>query len=514
MAVIQNIPESKQTPSALKGLLKYCMRPDKTNLNESVQLVSGHNCVPEMALKSFLATQALYKAEQEKHIAEGKENVLFYQYVQSFSPKDKLTPEQAHEIGMQFVREFFPKHEVVVATHLDNNQLHNHFVINATSFVDGKKLHTNKYTLSDMRQLNDEICLTHGLSVLKPYDPTKPSMNLGQREYRAQEKDESWKFELLLVITDLMKTCGSKDDFIRKLKEKGYDVRWEEHHKTMTYTCPNGMKVRDNKLHDARFLKGAMEREFRIREQLLESLDQIGERASRGDSRETLSADSLCYTERAMGADAQPAERAVGVSRNVADGNGQTPDFEGNRPFYEYDSGETAHDVQQPDGRGEGKCQTGWEQSREVYFGSLILAAGAEQRADRSSRQDHEASVPVHSSSLSDLSPAVGAGISALLALAVLDSSDDPEEQRRRYEAYLASQNLKFVMDIIVKVLEKLNEIDERKAAQSFQTEMRNEVVQHGETTEQAEQSTEREVNEQEETEEQEQEQQMDEQTM
>ena len=478
MSVIQNIPESKQTPSALKGLLKYCMRPDKTNLNESVQLVSGHNCVPEMALKSFLATQALYKAVQEKHIAEGKENVLFYQYVQSFSPKDKLTPEQAHEIGMQFVREFFPKHEVVVATHLDNNQLHNHFVINATSFVDGKKLHTNKYTLSDMRQLNDEICLAHGLSVLKPYDPSKPSMNLGQREYRAQEKGQSWKFELLLVITDLMKTCGSKEEFIKKLREKGYDVRWEEHQKTMTYTCPNGMKVRDNKLHDARFLKGAMENEFRIRGQHLESLARFGEETSQRNSRAALSADGLCDTERPVAADAQPAERAVGVSRNAADGNGPAPDFEGNRPFYEYDYGETAQDVQQSDGRGEGKCQTGWEQSREVYFGSLVLAAGAGQGAENSSRQDHEASVPVHSSSLPDLSSAVGAGISALLALADLDSSDDPEEQRRRYEAYLASQNLKFVMDIIVKVLEKLNEIDERRAANLVRNELDREVAE------------------------------------
>ena len=510
MAVIQNIPESKQTPSALKGLLKYCMRPDKTNLNERVQLVSGHNCVPEMDMKSFLATQALYKAEQEKHIAEGKENVMFYQYVQSFSPTDKLTPEQAHEIGMQFVREYFPKQEVVVATHLDNNQLHNHFVINATSFIDGKKLHTNKYTLSDMRQLNDEICLAHGLSVLKPYDPTKPSMNLGQREYRAQEKGESWKFELLLVITDLMKNCGSKQEFIDKLRERGYDVRWEEHHKTMTYTCPNGMKVRDNKLHDARFLKGAMENEFRIRGQHLESLARFGEEAGQRDSRTALSADGLCDTAGAVAADAVAAERAVGVPRNIADGNGQTPDLEGNRPFYEYDYGETAHDVQQSDGRGEGKCQTGWEQSREVYFGSLILAAGAEQRADRSSRQDHEASVPVHSSSLPDLSPAVGAGIGALLALAELDSSNDPEEQRRRYEAYLASQNLKFVMDIIVKLLEHINEIDERRAANV----VRNESVQQEDTTEQAEKSTEQEVTEQEETEEQEQEQQIDEQTM
>jgi len=514
MAVIQNIPESKQTPSALKGLLKYCMRPDKTNLNESVQLVSGHNCVPEMALKSFLATQALYKAEQEKHIAEGKENVLFYQYVQSFSPKDKLTPEQAHEIGMQFVREYFPKHEVVVATHLDNNQLHNHFVINATSFVDGKKLHTNKYTLSDMRQLNDEICLAHGLSVLKPYDPTKPSMNLGQREYRAQEKGESWKFELLMVITELMKTCGSKQEFIDKLRERGYDVRWEEHHKTMTYTCPNGMKVRDNKLHDARFLKGAMENEFRIRGQHLESLARFGEEAGQRDSRAALSADCVCDTERPVAADALAAERAVGVPRNAADGNGQTPDRERNRTLYEQDSEGSVHNVQQSDGGSERERPTGWEQSREIYVGGLILAAGAGQRADRSSRQDHEASVPVHSGSLPDLSPAVGAGIGALLALAELDSSNDPEEQRRRYEAYLASQNLKFVMDIIVKVLEKLNEIDERMAAQSIQTEVRNEMEHQEETSEQAEQSTEQEVTEQEETEEQEQEQQMDEQTM
>ena len=485
------------------------MRPDKTNLNERVQLVSGHNCVPEMALKSFLATQALYKAEQEKHIAEGKENVMFYQYVQSFSPKDKLTPEQAHEIGMQFVREFFPKHEVIVATHLDNNQLHNHFVINATSFVDGKKLHTNKYTLSDMRQLNDEICLAHGLSVLKPYDPTKPSMNLGQREYRAQEKGESWKFELLLVITDLMKTCGSKDEFIRRLKEKGCDVRWEEHHKTMTYTCPNGMKVRDNKLHDARFLKGAMENEFRIRGQHLESLAGFGEEGGQRDSRAALSADGLCDTERPVAADAQPAERAVGVPRNAAGGNGQAPVFEGNRPFYEYDYGETAHDVQQSDGRGEGKCQTGWEQSRKVYFGSLIFAAGAEQRAENSSRQDHEAPAEIYDSGIPVLAAAVGDGLALLLELASVDTSEDPEEQRRRIEATIACQNLGFVIGIVIGLI---------KAAEDHSSEpeisVRNEVVQQGETTEQAEQSTEQEVNEQEETEEQEQEQQMDEQTM
>ena len=488
MAVIQNIPESKQTPSAQKGLLKYCMRPDKTNLNEQVKLVSGHNCVPEMAHKSFLATQALYKAEQEKHIAEGKDNVLFYQYVQSFSPKDDLTPEQAHAIGMQFVREYFPNHEVVVATHLDNNQLHNHFVINATSFKDGSKLHMNKYTLADMRRLNDEICLARGLSVLKPYDPTKPSLNLGQREWRAQEKGESWKFELLIVITDLMKKSGSKQEFIDKLRERGYDVRWEEHHKTMTYTCPNGMKVRDNKLHDARFMKEAMEREFRIREQHLEQIARLAEGESQRDRAGTLSADSLRDTERTMGADAFAAERADGVSGETAGSNEKAPDREGDRELHEHDAEYSDGNVQGADGESEGERPTGWEQSREVYFRGLIIEAGAEQGIDLGAGRDDQTPAEVYDSSLPVLAAAVGDGLAVILELASVDSSEDPEEQRRRIEATIACQNLGFVIGIVIGLI---------RAAESNRSEqvkaVRNELDQQVEATEQTEESDEQE---------------------
>ena len=277
--------------------------------------------MPELAQKSFLATQALYAAEQEMKLGKGKNNIRFYQYVQSFSPKDNITPEQAHSIGMQFVKEFFPQHEVLVATHLDNGQYHNHFVINATSFVDGSKLHMNKFSLAKMRRLNDEICAAHGLKVLEPYDPRQPSINLGQREYRAQQKGNSWKFELLGVITQLMKKCGSKKEFIRKLKEKGYTVRWEPQQKTMTYTCPNGMKVRDNKLHDARFLKEAMENEFRIREQYLEQIARLAETDSTGDKRDTVPADSLRYTQGPLGADAFTAWAADRVSGKAVPGN-------------------------------------------------------------------------------------------------------------------------------------------------------------------------------------------------
>ena len=429
------------------------MRPDKTQLNEQVKLVSGHNCVPELSQKSFLATQALYAAEQEMKLGKGKNNIRFYQYVQSFSPKDNITPEQAHSIGMQFVKEFFPKHEVLVATHLDNGQYHNHFVINATSFVDGSKLHMNKFSLSKMRQLSDEICVAHGLKVLKPYDPHKPSINLGQREYRAQQRGSSWKFELLYEITALMKTCGSRKEFIHRLREKGYDVRWEEQQKTMTYTCPNGRKVRDNKLHDTRFLKEAMQREFRIREQYLEQIARLAKAGGGGNSRDTVSADSLCDTQRPLGADAFTAWAADRVSGKAVPGNEANAHSAGNGELYQFNYAGIGADDNQSNNTGQRDTPTGWEESRRVYFKSVI-AAVREQTRDAQNNRYSEQEAEDHSGAV-NIGGAVGAGLGAVISLAEMSESDDPEEIRKRIEAQLAGQNLGFIIGIIIALLKE-----------------------------------------------------------
>lgn len=431
------------------------MRPDKTQLNEQVKLVSGHNCVPELAQKSFLATQALYAAEQEMRLGKGKNNIRFYQYVQSFSPKDDITPEQAHSIGMQFVKEFFPKHEVLVATHLDNGQYHNHFVINATSFVDGSKLHMNKFSLSKMRRLSDEICVAHGLKVLKPYDPRQPSINLGQREYRAQLKGNSWKFELLGVITQLMKKCGSKKEFIRKLKEKGYEVRWEPQQKTMTYTCPNGRKVRDNKLHDARFLKEAMENEFRIREQYLEQIARLAETDSTGNQRDTIPADSLRYTQGPLGAVAFTAAGADGISGKAVSGNETNANSTGNGELHQFNYAGIGADDNQTNNTGQRDTPTGWEESRRVYF-KAVIAAVREQTGDLQNNRysEQEAEALLDSSAL-NIGGAVGAGLGAVISLAEMSESDDPEEIKKRIEAQIAGQNLGFIIGIVIALLKE-----------------------------------------------------------
>ena len=443
------------------------MRPDKTQLNEQVKLVSGHNCVPELAQKSFLATQALYAAEQEMRLGKGKNNIRFYQYVQSFSPKDDITPEQAHSIGLQFVKEFFPKHEVLVATHLDNGQYHNHFVINATSFVDGSKLHMNKFSLSKMRQLSDEICVAHGLKVLKPYDPRQPSINLGQREYRAQQKGNSWKFELLGVITELMKKCGSKKEFIRKLKEKGYSVRWEPHQKTMTYTCPNGMKVRDNKLHDARFLKEAMENEFRIREQYLEQIARLAETRDADSQRDTIPADSLRNTQGPLGTVAFTAAGADGVSGKDVPSNEANAYSAGNGELHKFNHAGIGTDDNQTNLGGQSAAATGWEESRRIYF-EAVIAAVREQAGDvQNNRYTEQEAEALLDSSAVNIGGAVGAGLGAVISLAQMSESDDPEEIKKRIEAQIAGQNLGFVIGIILAMLK--DEKEEKAEQQTWQ---------------------------------------------
>ncbi|WP_312941138.1 hypothetical protein [Oscillibacter sp.] len=67
------------------------------------------------------------------------------------------------------------------------------------------------------------------------------------------------------AIDTAMKTSGTKADFIKNMERQGYTVKWTENRKYITYTCPNTMSCRDMKLHDNRYLKEMMEREFEFR---------------------------------------------------------------------------------------------------------------------------------------------------------------------------------------------------------------------------------------------------------
>lgn len=257
MATVTYIRESKQSISAMKGVIDYCCHDKKVYDEISNQrLISGVNCDGEDTFSEFLATKKSYKKT---------DGMNFYQYVQSFSPEENITPQQAHEVSLEFAQKAWLGYEVLVATHCDAQHIHSHFVINSVSFENGRKLRQNPNTLKSLRALSDEICRQHNLSTLEPYN--KDGMKISSREYRTAVKGQSWKFKLMNDIDKAMNISGSKEDFINAMSIMGYSVIWTDDRKYITYQCPNKMRCRDIKLHNEKYLKGSMENEFRYRQE-------------------------------------------------------------------------------------------------------------------------------------------------------------------------------------------------------------------------------------------------------
>ena len=136
------IPEHRQNRFAMRAVINYCVQEYKTYDRKSKrQLISGVNCDGANSFREFMATKKVY----------GKDNgFFFYHYVQSFSPKEKITPEQAHEIALEFAAKAWAGHEVLITTHCDREHIHSHFVINSVGFESGKKLRQSPSTLKQL----------------------------------------------------------------------------------------------------------------------------------------------------------------------------------------------------------------------------------------------------------------------------------------------------------------------------------------------------------------------------
>jgi len=160
MATFTAVSNKTQNRTAMRKVLDYVMQDYKTIYNDK-KLVSGQNCIPNSAYSEFMATKNQYNK------ANG---VFFKQYVQSFKPTT-ATPEIIHQIGIETAK-YFDGFEVVVATHIDRDHWHNHFVVNSVNCETGLKIQINEKGLEELRNYSDKICQQFGIEVLKPY--TKP----------------------------------------------------------------------------------------------------------------------------------------------------------------------------------------------------------------------------------------------------------------------------------------------------------------------------------------------------
>ena len=460
MATVTYIKEQKQSPSAMAGVIAYCSQEPKTVDTDGRRYLSGVNCNGDTALQEFLLTKESWRKT-------GGTN--FYQYVQSFSPEEGITHTQAHEIALEFASKAWPGHEILVATHCDADHPHSHFVINSVSFENGKKLRQNPKTLEQLRKLSDEICLAHGFSVLPPQqtaaDGTK---KMSAREYRAAAKGQSWKLELAVQINDVMSVAANKDEFLALMNGESYGVTWTEDRKYITYQCPNGMKCRDNKLHEHKYSKEAMELEFRIRAEILRGItDAASPDTTKSRRRRSLLLRYGAELEGPAGPGAEAQRAASGTAETatgsddggeneqapgLADGSAQQSDgADGGTDGAVSEDAEVGSEglyERGPDGSLR-LVETGWERER-------LLFLRAAERAQRDAALSQKALLD--QSAAHGHYPGLVAGLDAVAAVAELfeGDSDDPEEQRRRMEARQAAENVGALLALAILLTERV----------------------------------------------------------
>ena len=144
--------------SRLDRLIDYAINGEKT---ENKLYLSGINCMPDTAF---------YEMDNTKKQFFKTGGIECYHGYQSFA-EGEVTAEQAHEIGVKLAEEIWgDRFQVIVSTHLNTDNIHNHFVLNSVSFIDGKRFCNTKNDYAIMRNTSDKLCEEYGLSVLKQED--------------------------------------------------------------------------------------------------------------------------------------------------------------------------------------------------------------------------------------------------------------------------------------------------------------------------------------------------------
>lgn len=225
------ITELYNRTTNLKGLIDYVENGDKT---DKMKYVSGINCLPETAYEEMTVTKNRFN--------KGKEKIIGYHLIQSFA-EGEVTPKVAHELGLEYVNEVFGKDfEVVVATHLNTDNVHNHIVINSVSLKTGKKFYDCYASRDYLRFVSDCICQYYGLSVLE----NKVWKHKGA--YKRFAKENPYMQMVKSDVDRCLKKAYSGKDFKKLMNEMGYDY---------SNTYEQGLvvidKVRDRKVYLQQF---------------------------------------------------------------------------------------------------------------------------------------------------------------------------------------------------------------------------------------------------------------------
>ena len=194
----------------LGGIVSYVGRDEATNQKS---LVYGIRCHKDTAVQDMMAVKRKFKKT---------DGVIAYHGYQSFA-EGEVTPDTAHEIGKALAKELWGnRYQVLITTHLDkDSHIHNHFVINTVSYVDGKKYHRTKQDYYRMREVSDRLCKEYGLSVIeKPKTKGK-----SYAEWKAEfEGRPTVRGTIREAIDIAVSGSGSRLEFLDAMDQMGFII--------------------------------------------------------------------------------------------------------------------------------------------------------------------------------------------------------------------------------------------------------------------------------------------------
>ena len=205
MAVIK----IKTIKSNLQAVINYGKNGDKT---DNGILVSSVNCSVDTAYEEMALTKKFFHKEDK---------TLGYHIIQSFKGNE-VSPSMANQIGKELAEELWgDKYQVVICTHINKENVHNHLILNSVSLIDGKKYHNGKEDIAFLKEASDNLCFKYGLSIV-----TTPRAEK-ERNYRQKNidnfnrRDEKMQ-KIITDIDDAIKSAKKYSDFKLVLTAKGY----------------------------------------------------------------------------------------------------------------------------------------------------------------------------------------------------------------------------------------------------------------------------------------------------
>lgn len=201
----------KTIKSNLQAVINYGKNGDKT---DNGILVSSINCSVQTAYEEMALTKKFFHKENK---------TLGYHIIQSFKGNE-VTPEKANQIGKGLAEELWGNnYQVIICTHINKENVHNHILLNSVSFINGKKYHNSNEEIALMKDVSDRLCLKYGLSIVETERAKQEKVFRDKRIDNFNRSNEKMQ-RIRNDIDEAIKSVKKYSDFKFVLNAKGYEI--------------------------------------------------------------------------------------------------------------------------------------------------------------------------------------------------------------------------------------------------------------------------------------------------